>query len=167
MMGVIEEKTSRVVEVVVSSVSPGRLLAGKLLAAIPDGKRVTLLDALPPKGLVPGSGRIFRGPYALQSFYTLGQGDILLQDGKVFGLAGDYRDPEDGAVTRIFVTYPDIASAQAAFDHLRQNLDSYLVVVEKYAQGFIFHDFQDKYGRVELRGKGLEVTVNLATKPVI
>ncbi len=143
------------------------ILAGKLLASIPEGKRVTLLDALPPKNLVAGSGRIFRGPYALQSFYTLGPGDILLQKGKIFGLAGDYRGPEDGTVTRLFVSYPDIASAEAAFDHLRQNLDSYLVIVEKDGEGFIFHDFQDKYGQVELRGKGIEITIDLTTKPVL
>ncbi len=143
------------------------VLANKLLATIPEGKRVTLLDALPPKNLIAGSGRIFRGPYALQSLYTLGPGDILLQKGKVFGVAGDYRDPGQGTITRIFVAYPDIASAEAAFDNLRQNLDPYLVIVEKTSESFIFHDFQDKYGQVELRGKGLEITVDLAAKPVI
>jgi hypothetical protein len=143
------------------------ILAEKLLASIPKGKPVTLFDTLPREGLIPGSERIFRGPYALQSLYTFGPGDILLQKGRIFGVAGDYRGPEGGTVTRIFVTYPDISAAEAAFDHLRQNLDSYLVVVEKYAQGFVFHDFQDKYGQVLLRGRGLEIRVNLPTKPVI
>lgn len=143
------------------------LMAGRLLTVLGEGRPVTLLEALRQRDLVPGTERLFRGPYALQSLYTLGPGDILLQKAKVFGLAADYRNPEGGTLTRILVSYDNIPSAQEAFDHLKQNLDSYLVLVESHAQGFIFHDFQDKYGRVELAGNALEITVNLPTKPII
>lgn len=142
-----------------------KLLADSLLAGIPEGKRVTLLDALPPKNLVQGSERIFRGPFGLQAIYTLGPGDILLQKGKAFGVAGDYRDPESGTVTRVLVPYPTLNEAREALDNLRHNLDSYLVIVDNYDLGFVFHDFQDKYGQVELKANWLEITLGLATKP--
>jgi hypothetical protein len=143
------------------------LLAEQLLAVLREGRPVILLTALPQHGLISGTERLFRGPSALQSIYTLGPGDILLQKSRVFGLAADYRNPDGGSVTRMFVTYETGPAAREAFEHLKQNLDSYLVVVESFAQGFIFHDFQDKYGRVELAGNSLEITVNLPTRPIL
>lgn len=143
------------------------VLAGRLLTVLADGRPVTLLEALPRRDLVYGTERLFRGPYALQSLYTLGPGDILLQKAKVFGLAADYRSPEGGTLTRILVPYETASAAEEAFEHLKQNLDSYLVVVESHGREFVFHDFQDKYGRVEVAGNSLEIMVNLPDKPII
>jgi len=142
-------------------------LAQKIMAVLPEAPRVTLLDALPPKGIIMGSERLFRGPYALQSLYTLGPTDILQQNRTIFGIAADYRTEKGEYYTRILVPYPDPAAAKEAFRYLGQNLDSYLEVVDSYAQGFVFHDFQDKYGQAELKGTWIEVLVNLTTKPII
>jgi len=142
-------------------------LAQKLTDALPEGPRVTLLDALPPTGIIRGSERLFRGPYALQSLYTLGPTDILQQNRTIFGIAADYQTEKGEYYTRILVPYPDPAAAKEAFRYLRQNLDSYLEVVDSYAEGFIFHDFQNKYGQAELKGTWIEVLVNLTTKPIL
>jgi hypothetical protein len=141
------------------------VLAQKLAAALPEGPRVTLLDALPASGIIKGSERLFRGPYALQSLYTLGPTDILQQNRTIFGIAADYMTEKGEYYTRILVPYPDSAAAKEAFRYLVQNLDSYLEVVDSYGQGFIFHDFQNKYGQAELKGTWIEVLVNLTTKP--
>jgi len=142
-------------------------LAQKLTDVLPEGPRVTLLDALPPTGIIRGSERLFRGPYALQSLYTLGPTDILQQNRTIFGIAADYQTEKGEYYTRILVPYPDPAAAKEAFRYLRQNLDSYLEVVDSYAEGFIFHDFQNKYGQAELKGTWIEVLVNLTTKPIL
>jgi len=142
-------------------------LAQKLTDALPEGPRVTLLDALPPTGIIRGSERLFRGPYALQSLYTLGPTDILQQNRTIFGIAADYQTEKGEYYTRILVPYPDPAAAKEAFRYLRQNLDSYLEVVDSYAEGFIFHDIQNKYGQAELKGTWIEVLVNLTTKPIL
>jgi hypothetical protein len=142
-------------------------LAQKLTAGLPEGPPVTLLDALPPNGIIRGSERLFRGPYALQSLYTLGPTDILQQNRTIFGIAADYRTKTGEYYTRILVPYPDPAAATEAFRYLRQNLDSYIEVVDSYAQGFVFHDFANKYGQAELKGTWIEVLVNLTTKPIL
>src|SRR4030042_5721579 len=93
-------------------------LARGLLKSIPQGEPVTLLDELPQEGRVTGSERLIRGPYALQSVFTLGEGDPLGLEGKIFALAADYRDQEGEPSSRIFVAYRDEARAVDAFRKL-------------------------------------------------
>ena len=57
-------------------------LAKQVGAAIPAGAPVRELDILPAANQVPGTALLLRGPYSLQSVYTLGAGDILLLGGQ-------------------------------------------------------------------------------------
>jgi len=139
-------------------------LAGRALDAIPDERPGRDLDRLPAEGQVPGSARLIRGPYALQSIVTLGEGDILLLGGRRMAVAADYRSAE-GPWMLIFVPYPDEAAAKAAIAHLRANLDSYLDVVRESAGGFVFKDFKNRFGDVRLTGSVLEIRLNLVRPP--
>ena len=62
-------------------------LANRVAAAIPPGAPVRELDILPAAGQVPGTALLLRGPYSLQSVYTLGAGDVLLLGGRIFAAA--------------------------------------------------------------------------------
>ena len=140
-------------------------LARGLLKFIPQGEPVTLLDELPQEGRVTGSERLIRGPYALQSVFTLGEGDPLGLQGKVFALAADYRDQAGEPSTRLIIPYPDELRAAAALQNLLDNLDSYLKVIEKRDRGFTFVDFRRKTGTVERNGSQLEIRLNLIARP--
>ncbi len=136
-------------------------VAGKL----PPASTPPDLQALPRAGLVPGSARLVRGAYGLQSVYTLGEGDILLLERKLSAVSGDYKTA-NGTYTLIVANYPDAARAKLAFDHLRQNLDRYLKVVDHKPDRFVFEDYSKKFGVVIRTGKRLEAKVKLAAKPL-
>lgn len=153
----------------VNSFSPGAdllsdmvRLARRALESIADERPGPWLDLLPAEGLVLGSERLIRGPNALQSIYTLGEGDILLLGGRLIAVAGDYRS-ESGPWTLIVVPYPDETGAAAALSHLRAHLDSYLTVTDELKDGFVFKDFKEKYGAVERKGRVLEIRLNLSS----
>ena len=153
----------------VNSFSPGAdllsemvLLARRALEAVADESHGRWLDLLPVEGLVPGSERLIRGPNALQSIYTLGEGDVLFLGGRLIAAAGDYRS-ESGPWTLVIVPYPDEAAASAALSHLRAHLDSYLKVTDERGDGFVFKDFKEKYGTVERKGRVLEIRLNLSS----
>lgn len=139
-------------------------LAGRALDLIADERPGPHLERLPRDGLVPGSARLIRGPFALQSIVTLGEGDILLLDGRLTAVAADYPG-EGGPWTLLLVSYPDEAASASAFAHLRANLDSYLEVVREGGSGFVFRDFKGRFGAAERRGPGLAVRLNLARLP--
>jgi hypothetical protein len=139
-------------------------LAGRALDAIPDERPSRHLDRLPVEGRVPGSARLIRGPYALQSIVTLGEGDILLLAGRSVAVAADYL-ADGGPWTLILVPYPDETAAKAARAHLWANLDSYLEVVRESAGGFVFKDFKNRFGKVRLTGSVLEIRLNLVRPP--
>lgn len=136
-------------------------LARAVLESVPPGGPVTLLDELPEEKRVPGSERLIRGPYALQSIFTLGEGDVLELGGKIFAAAADYRDQADEPSTRLVVSYPNEQRAEAAFHNLLDKLDPYLEVIEKRDRAFAFKDFRQKIGKVERNGPKLEVSLNL------
>jgi len=140
-------------------------LARGLLESIPQGRAVTLQEELPEKAKVPGSERLIRGPYALQSIFTLGEGDILDLRGNIFALAADYKDQEGEPSTRLLVFYPDESRAEAAFHSLLANLDPYLKVIERRDRGFVFKDYRQKTGSVERIGRRLEIRLNLNAAP--
>jgi len=140
-------------------------LAKQVAAAIPPGEAVTELDILPAENQVPGTALLLRGPYSLQSVYTLGQGDILLLGGKIFAAAAEYHEASGQSYTMIAVPYADAAPARAAFANLRRNLDPYLQVLGARADFFVFKDFQNYFGRVEVREKKIVILVKLAQQP--
>jgi hypothetical protein len=140
-------------------------LARGLLKSIPQGEPVMLLDELPQEGRIPGSERLIRGPYALQSIFTFGEGDVFELEGKIFAVAADYRDQDGEPSTRLIIFYPDELRAAAAFRNLLDKLDSYLKVIEKRDRGFVFEDYRQKTGTVERNGSTLEIRVNLITRP--
>jgi hypothetical protein len=139
-------------------------LAGRALDVIADERPGRHLERLPAEGQVPGSARLIRGPYALQSIVTLGEGDILRLGGRTTAVAADYRT-EGGSWTLILVPYPDEAAAKASLAHLRRNLDSYLEVVRERAGGFVFKDFKSRFGEVRLTGSVLNVKLDLVRLP--
>jgi hypothetical protein len=155
----------------VNSFSPGAdllpdmvRLARRALEAIVDEPAGRPLDLLPAEGLVKGSERLIRGPNALQSIYTLGEGDVLFLAGRATGVAADYRD-EGGVWTLVLVPYPDESAAAAALAHLRGHLDSYLEVRTERPDGFVFKDFQGRFGSVARRGSLLEIRLHLIRPP--
>lgn len=140
-------------------------LAERILASIPEGSRVSLLDLLPKKSLVPGSELIILGPQALQGIFTFGKGNILRLGGKVFAVAGDYEEGKNRAYTRILVRYPDGKMALSAFQNLLAHLDPYLKIESKREKGFVFQDFRGKFGTAQLDDQRIEIKVNLSKKP--
>ncbi len=123
-------------------------LVRQTLAAVPDDSSKSLLDLLPVEGLVPGSEKLIRGPYAMETVYTLGEGDILQLGGKVFGVVGRYEQESGGEYTRIFVEYPTDAQAAAAFENVVANRDAHLTVLERSERRMVFRDYQGEYGLV-------------------
>jgi hypothetical protein len=140
-------------------------LADRVAAAIPPGAPVRELDILPADGRVPGSSLLLRGPYSLQAVFTLGDGDILQLNGKTFAAAAVYREADGTSYTLIVVPYGDAARARAAFANLRRRLDPYLKVLEAGDDSIVFKDFQNLFGRAELRGQRLTIRVKLARRP--
>lgn len=137
-----------------------------LLESIQGEKPVTLFGFLPKENLVSGSELIIRGPYALQPIFTFGEGDILQLEGKIFGVVGDYRDCHGGVFTRLIVLYPDEEATLSAYRKLFSNLDPYLQVLTQWERGFVFEDYRNKFGIVEIKEYGIEIRVDLSEKPV-
>ncbi len=135
-------------------------VAAKLAPASP----VAGLDALPRQGLIRGSARLVRGPYGLQSVFTLGEGDILQLERKVTATCGDYKTA-DGSYSLILASYPDAAHAKRAFDYLKKNLDQYLTIVDQRPDGFVFEDYAKKFGVAAVSGRTLQVKVKLGKRP--
>ena len=132
-------------------------LARVVLARIPDLPLENPFSALPDSGRVPGSERLIRGPVGLQPFYSLGEGDILELNGKIFAVLAEYRDGDEPPFHRLVVAYPTPAASAAVLKNLRANLDPYLEVVSDRPDGFDFKDFQNQFGRVERRDSRLEI----------
>ncbi len=143
-------------------------LAESTYARIKKGKKIKLFKNLPSKNLVPGSEKIFRGPFALQPVYTFGDGDILRLGGKIFGVMGDYKTGEDSEpVTVLVVPYPNEAMAAETFVYLYDNLDKYLQRLGHSDHKFSFKDYKDRFGMVELDGSKIWLTINLRENPVM
>jgi hypothetical protein len=141
------------------------VLAKQVAAAIPSGAPVRELDILPAENQAPGTALLLRGPYSLQTVYTLGDGDILLLGGKIFAAAAVYREPAGADYTMIVAPYADVAMARSAFANLRRNLDRYIQVTGEGADFFIFKDFQNLFGRAEIRENRLVILIKLAQRP--
>ncbi len=135
--------------------------ASRVVAAFADP-----LAALPRVGLVAGSERLIRGPYALQAIVTLGDGDALqLQAGGVTAVAGEYLDAAGARFSRILADYGTAAAAARAFANVRDHLDPYLTVIDRSETRLVFRDHAGRFGAVTRSGASVEVQANLATAP--
>jgi hypothetical protein len=138
----------------------GRFIAGR----IPPERPFAAVPNLPQEGLIQGSVRLARGPFALQSIYTLGEGDILqLHPGRT-AVAARYRDAA-GEYTRIAADYRIPETSRKTFAGLRKNLDSYLKVESESRDSFVFKDYAGRYGKASLSGSVITILVNLSRKP--
>jgi len=140
--------------------SEAAALANAFLAGVADESGPTPLDRLPAGGRVPGSERLVRGPYGLQPYITLGEGDILSLVGRTFGALAAYVLKDGAAFHRLIVPYPSVEAAAAAAAHLRANLDPYLKVTADRSDGFDFVDFQNMTGSVTRTGAVLDLRFN-------
>ena len=140
-------------------------LANLALAAIPDEKPRDFISLLPRAGLLDGSIVLFRGPVGLQSLFTLGEGDILDQRGRLFGISGTYDGGAEGRFVRMVVSYADESGAKAAFLNLSGHLDPYLKILKRTDTAFVFLDFQNKFGLAARSGRRIEIKVRLTGEP--
>ena len=152
----------------INSFAPGAALrpamismAKAALDRLPDAPAGAPLALLPAKGLVPGSGRLIRGPVGLQPFYTFGEGDILGLGGKTFAALGQYKTEDGRTSNSLVVMYASADAAAAVLENLRVNHDPYMTIpVGNNPDGFTFSDYQKKYGWVFRRGARLEIVFN-------
>jgi hypothetical protein len=137
-------------------------LLKRTFSAVSGKDSLQIFALLPVEQLAVGSERLIRGPYALQSLYTLGPDDILQLNGRLFAVAGDYQRPDGTVATLVMVDYGSAERCAAAWIHLRQHLDPYLQVIREEPNRFVFKDYEDKYGQVWMKGNVLQVLVHLA-----
>jgi hypothetical protein len=146
------------------SVAPLLVKFGGAVAGAMPPDRVPSNLGLPAAGQVPGTFRLVRGPFGLQSVYTLGDGDILQMGGKVVGAAANYKDAS-GAYTLLLVPYPTPAAAKSAFASVQKNLDKYLKPLTTTPGRLVFKDYENKFGVVSLAGPKIDVRLHLAKEP--
>jgi len=139
-------------------------LVQPVLAEIPPKKYSKIFKDLPKENLVKGSERLIRGIYSIQPIYTFGYGDILQLDGEIFGLVGDYKFKKD-SFTLLLISYPSEEKSRSVLTSLINNLDPYLKILSKWQDGFIFEDYQNKYGIVERDKENLSFKIKLTKKP--
>jgi len=142
-------------------------LANTFLAGVAEEAALTPLAALPAEGKVPGSERLVRGPYGLQSYFTFGEGDILQLGGKIFGVVANYRESPNAVFLRFIIPYAEQAQAGSVYRSFLANLDPYLKVLETREEAFVFEDYRQKFGIVERKGSNLDIRVNLDLRPKI
>lgn len=142
-------------------------LAQQTLKFIPTERPVKILDNLPKQNLIAGSELLVRGMYGLQPIYTFGEGDILQLKGQTFGIIGEYKNAEHDKFMLIIIDYKNSIAAAAVFANLLANLDPYLTVLEQLENRFIFKDFQNKFGLVNLKDAVIQIKIKLDEKPEI
>jgi hypothetical protein len=140
-------------------------LAIESIKNTPEAKPVALFDLLPRKDIISGSQLLLRGQYALQPLYTFGAGDIFQMKGKIFGVAADYHIDSADSYSMIIIPYPDSKTGEAAFENVRENLDPYLEITDKLKNRFVFKDYNNRFGDIEIKGNILSVSYNLPDNP--
>ena len=128
--------------------------------------KIKVLKYLSPKNLIPGSTRIIRGKYGLESIYTFGQGDILQLNRNIFAVVGDYKIGDDTIFTQLFIPYPDKKIASEVYRDLTKNLDPYLEIIKQGKSKIIFKDFQNNYGIIILKNNIMVIKIHLTALPV-
>ncbi|PJB81482.1 MAG: hypothetical protein CO090_03180 [Acidobacteria bacterium CG_4_9_14_3_um_filter_49_7] len=140
-----------------------RQLANQLAAQIPD-KLMAWPCPLDRKRLVKGSVRLARGPVALQSVYTLGEGDILQLNRQNWAMVADYRS-KGKTETLVLAVYADEPFARKVFSSLLKNLDPYLKVIRSNETAFIFQDYAGEYGIASIHGRILDIRLHVISVP--
>jgi hypothetical protein len=140
-------------------------LSQTLVGQIENSVSPELLSYLPIENQVEGSQTIFRGPFGLQSIYTFGKGDVLLLAGKNFGISANYKSEDRKTISLLIIPYPDNETASKAYNNLVLNLDSYLEIVYRSADHFVFKDYKNEYGLVRLDNNILKIKIHLPSKP--
>ncbi len=141
-------------------------LARRAMAHVPVGESVPFLEMLPPEGRIPGSERIVRGRYGVESVYGFGENDALGLGGRAFGVAANYRDAQGFAFTRIRVGYGNPAGADSALRAFASRLDASFAVLEKTHTRLVFRDYLHQYGVAESTGSFLDLRVRLVEASV-
>ncbi len=135
---------------------------GRFVADRVEGdKPLAIWDLLPRQGLIESSRRLIRGPFALQSLITLGEGDVLQLGGKLTAVAADYEQRGGSPSTRLVVEYPDRLAAREAFERLRSGLDPELKVTASWTSRFDFIDHAGKYGIASVSKTRLTIVFGL------
>jgi len=132
---------------------------------IDESDSINLFSYLPIENLVEGSQVIFRGPFGLQSIFTFGKGDVLLLGGNNFGVSANYRLEDNKNMSRLVIPYPDNTMAIKAYNNLVLNLDSYLEIVNRSENQFVFTDYKNEYGVVKIDKNFLKIKIHLPSKP--
>lgn len=140
-------------------------LGQTLVDQIEEQDSTDLFSYLPIENQVEGSQIIFRGPFGLQSIYTFGKGDILLLEGKHFGISANYKSEGDKNISQLFIPYPDNETAIKAYKNLVLNLDPYLKIVDKSENHFVFKDYKNEFGWATIDENLLEIKIHLPSKP--
>ena len=140
-------------------------LAQALASLVPAESLTHPFALLPAENLVPGSGLLFRGKFGLEKLYYFGPGDILQLKGRVFGFAGTYKQ-DDQEVRKLVIAYPDEAAASSAFNHIAQNLDTYLTVVRHTDHDLVMRDYRDTFARVTRHGTRLNIVLDMTLDPL-
>jgi hypothetical protein len=157
---------------IVSSLRPEEDLGEALVAfanhiadRTPDELGSDPFSVLPTSGRVAGSERVIRGPFTLEPFITLGEGDVLLLGGDRTAVAAEFENGDGQRSTRIVASYGDAAAAGGAFAHLVSNLDPYLEVLSSEDDRLVFEDYRERYGEVVLDDRWLRLHVDLVSRP--
>jgi hypothetical protein len=140
-------------------------LGRELVARLPESSSWKIPGWFPQNGLDPDSLRIIRGPYALESIFTFGEGDVLQLGRKKTAMAGRFVLPDGGFVTRILASYPEEGAARAAFQFLRSRLDSSLRILSEKSDSLVFQDYAGKFGKIHRIESCLELLVGLSRQP--
>ncbi|PWB75396.1 hypothetical protein C3F09_02580 [candidate division GN15 bacterium] len=103
---------------------PTIALCNQVMAAVPEGKPVSLLTMLPRDRLVAGSERLVHGPLAVRQVMRVFRANPLELGGSIWGAAAKYRIGTGAVETRLQVTYADTSAARTVFANLEQVVDS-------------------------------------------
>lgn len=122
----------------------------------------SVLNLIPVQDRVAGSERLVCGPLSLQSIITLGEGDILLLGGQVYGAAARYDDGVKPAHTLVRIPYPNGTDAAGALDYLEANLDPYLTPLTREPNLFVFRESDGRFGVARRFGRRLDLDLHLA-----
>lgn len=133
-----------------------------VLKQIPLAVPSRIFDILPSENRVADSESIFRGPFGLELIYTFGKGDILKLGGKIFGVSSDFKTEDGDEYTRLIIRYPDEASFKMAFHSLVTFFDPYLEILSMKEDGFIFKDYQEKFGVVDAKEQVIDIWIRIS-----
>ena len=140
--------------------------AGEIAAHLSADVALPALDLLPRNGRIPGSERLIRGPLALQSLITLGEGDVLRLGDGTTAAAASYADTAEQPAHKVIVAeYPSDARAGEALAYLTAHLDPEIKPLRSGEGLLVFRDYAGKYGVARVTGPRLTVTIDLANEP--